>query len=89
MDYKAKKTLLCTFTNEIDLHKTIETIESTYNVVNDKIIILFNVEESEKLFCIYNIFEEEHVTQLPKTILLHRKKETNTLYTINSLNKLV
>ena len=28
-------------------------------------------------------------TVLPNTILLHRKKESNTLYTINALNALI
>ena len=28
-------------------------------------------------------------TILPQTILLHRKKESNTLYTINALNDLI
>ena len=31
----------------------------------------------------------ERINRLPNTISLHRKKQTNTLYTINALNNLV
>jgi hypothetical protein len=40
--------------------------------------------------CTYNIEIEGGQTKiLPNTILLHRKKESNTLYTINALNTLI
>ena len=39
--------------------------------------------------CTYNI-DQGNVSKLPEnTILVHRKKETNTLYTINALNELI
>jgi hypothetical protein len=38
----------------------------------------------------YNIDTENSVNEIPEnTILLHRKKESNTLYTINALNTLI
>jgi len=38
----------------------------------------------------YNIDTENSVSEIPEnTILLHRKKESNTLYTINALNTLI
>lgn len=42
------------------------------------------------LFCTYNI-DIGNISDnvLPNTISLHRKKETNTLYTINALNEVV
>jgi hypothetical protein len=40
--------------------------------------------------CTYNIeIEGPNTKILPNTILLHRKKESNTLYTINALNTLI
>ena len=46
--------------------------------------------ESDEYLCTYNIEVEGPTTKiLPNTILLHRKKETNTLYTINALNTLI
>ena len=39
--------------------------------------------------CTYNI-DLLNVNEIPQnTILLHRKKESNTLYTINALNELI
>ena len=39
--------------------------------------------------CTYNISIDENYSELDNTILLHRKKQTNTLYTINALNSLI
>tara|TARA_R110000851_G_scaffold94758_2_gene205749 strand:+ start:2316 stop:2582 length:267 start_codon:yes stop_codon:yes gene_type:complete len=39
--------------------------------------------------CTYNISIEENYSELDNTILLHRKKATNSLYTINALNALI
>ena len=37
----------------------------------------------------YNV-DQGNVSEIPtNTILVHRKKETNTLYTINALNELI
>ena len=55
----------------------------------DKIFVLES-EDSDEFLCTYNIEVQSTNTRvLPNTILLHRKKETNTLYTINSLNLLI
>ena len=37
----------------------------------------------------YNVVKSEVTGFLPNTILLHRKKETNTLYTINAVNHII
>ncbi len=54
-------------------------------------IFILESEDSDEYLCTYNIeVQPEAVTKiLGNTILLHRKKETNTLYTINSLNILI
>jgi len=48
------------------------------------------VPSTEEYVCTYNV-DSFNVTNdiLPGTILLHRKKESNTLYTINALNALI
>lgn len=54
-----------------------------------KIFVLESNELTEYL-CTYNVEIQGIMPKvLPNTILLHRKKETNTLYTINSLNLLI
>jgi hypothetical protein len=39
--------------------------------------------------CTYNVYKDEINGLMDYTISLHRKKETNTLYTINALNELI
>ena len=53
-------------------------------------IFVLESQDSDEYLCTYNIETQGSSTKiLPNTILLHRKKETNTLYTINSLNLLI
>lgn len=83
--------LLCTFTTEDELKNTIEKIVKAYDIAFDSIYILENIDEEGALCCTYNILTESEIREPvpPSTISLHRKKQTNTLYTINALNKLV
>ncbi len=84
-----KNKLFCTFSTKEGLDKTIETIKDEYTVAYNKIFVLESVDSDEYL-CTYNIEVVGDSTGiLRNTILLHRKKETNTLYTINSLNALI
>ena len=47
------------------------------------------MKENDEYVCTYNI-DQGNITDLPKnTILVHRKKETNTLYTVNALNEII
>lgn len=83
--------LFCTFTSPTGLDDTINVINSRYNILFGKIFILES-PQSDELICTYNIDSNNTHHQnslLTNTILLHRKKETNTLYTINALNILV
>ena len=48
-----------------------------------------SIEDSEELICSFNVEKGNHRKQLPGAMLVHRKKETNTMYTINSLNALI
>ena len=85
-----KTQLLCTFTTKEGLQKTLQDIRETYVIVYNYIYILQNKSNLDELFITYNInteFKPPH--QLEDTILIHRKKESNTLYTINALNQLV
>jgi len=53
-------------------------------------IFVLESDDSDEFMCTYNIEVDQSSTRiLPNTILLHRKKESNTLYTINSLNLLI
>lgn len=81
--------LFCTFAPKEGLSAVVEEIRDHYTVLYDKIFILESQDTNEYL-CTYNIDPNNSSLQvLPNTILLHRKKETNTLYTINALNLLI
>ena len=84
-----KNKLFCTFSPKNKLEEVLDTIKSEYVIMYGKIFVLES-EESDEFLCTYNIEVQDTNTRvLPNTILLHRKKETNTLYTINSLNLLI
>lgn len=81
--------LFCTFSSKDGLDDKLREINKEYTILYNKIFVLSSPESDEYL-CTYNIEIEGDKTRiLPNTILLHRKKETNTLYTINALNTLI
>jgi hypothetical protein len=81
--------LFCSFSKKEDLDNRLYEIVSEYKILYNKIFVLSS-PESEEYLCTYNIEVEGPSTKiLQNTILLHRKKETNTLYTINALNSVV
>ena len=82
--------LFATFSKKEDIEQTIEVITSRYAILFNKIFILES-KNSDEFICTYNIDPGNMSTTsvLSNTILLHRKKESNTLYTINALNTLI
>lgn len=82
--------LLCTFTTREELQDTLQQIRETYYIVYNYIYVLQNKSNLSELYITYNIDTQYQPTYpLRDTILVHRKKQSNTLYTINSLNELV
>ena len=86
-----KTQLLCTFTTKKDLEKTIEKIKQNYDIAFNKIYILQNEDAPKEMVCTYNVEVGENLDYnlVQNTISLHRKKYTNTLYTINALNEVI
>jgi hypothetical protein len=82
--------LFATFSKKEDIDETIDTITNRYAILYNKIFILES-KDSDELVCTYNIDPGNlsTATVLPNTILVHRKKESNSLYTINALNTLI
>jgi hypothetical protein len=83
--------LLCTFCTTDTLESTLKKIVTTYDITFDTIYVLDNMDTPDSLCCTYNInMNSESKGEIPDaTISLHRKKSTNTLYTINALNLLI
>ena len=81
--------LLLTFSKPHKLNETINSIVDCYDVIYKKIFVLQNSENYKELICSYNILKKPSVAFAENTISVHRKKDTNTLYTINALNLLI
>ena len=86
-----KTQLLCTFTTQFNLEQSIRDITKHFKIVFDKIYVLQNEDKPKELICTYNVDQEDDIdfNKVKNTISLHRKKITNTLYTINALNELI
>jgi len=80
--------LFCTFTNGEDLDELVQTINESYDILYGKIFVLY-IKSNDEYVCTYNVDPLTAGDILPNTILVHRKKESNTLYTINALNELI
>ena len=80
--------LFCTFSTEGELESTLTEIQERYKIIYNKIFVLYSKSQDEYI-CTYNVDYGNVSTFLENTILVHRKKESNTLYTINALNTLV
>ncbi len=80
--------LFCTFTNLEGLEDLISELTKSYSIMYNKMFVLY-VKSTNEYVVTYNV-EQGNVDAIPlNTILVHRKKETNTLYTINALNDLI
>ena len=82
--------LLCTFDSVSEYEQTIKEIQQFYKVQN-RIFVFSNEKSPKDIYITYNIILHESI-DFPKfrnTISIHRKKMTNTLYSINALNVLV
>jgi hypothetical protein len=80
--------LFCTFTALEDLETLISDLTRAYTIMYNKMFVLY-VKSTDEYVVTYNV-EQGNVEGIPmNTILVHRKKETNTLYTINALNDLI
>ena len=86
-----KTQLLATFTTKTDLDTTIEKIKGAYTIAFSKIYVLQNENNINELICTYNVDLEKGAdyNDVKGTISLHRKKHSNTLYTINALNEVI
>ena len=82
--------LYCTFTTADEYEEVANTIQTSYVILFDKLFVLESLD-GEKIMLTYNVDMNNSVVNsiMDNTILVHRKKQTNTLYTINALNELI
>ena len=82
--------LYCTFVPEENIESTVDKIKTSYSILFNKIFVLESLD-GEKIMLTYNVDMGNSSGDflVNNTILVHRKKQTNTLYTINALNELI
>ena len=86
-----KTQLLASFTTKEDLDKTVKKIQNAYTIAFSKIYVLQNENNVNELIWTYNVdlSKGADYNDVKGTISLHRKKHSNTLYTINALNEVI
>ena len=86
-----KSQLLATFTTKENLEEIVDDITNSYTIVFNKVYVLQNENNVNELICTYNVDTQDGIdyNKVEGTISLHRKKHSNTLYTINALNECI
>ena len=85
-----KTQLLCTFTSKSRLNDTLDIIITCNDVLYEKVYVFQNEKDLGQLICTYNVeYKYDYEESIIDTISLHRKKQSNTLYTINALNEVI
>jgi hypothetical protein len=82
--------LYCTFTTVDAYEEVANTIQTSYVILFNKLFVLESLD-GEKIMLTYNVDMNNSTadSMMDNTILVHRKKQTNTLYTINALNEVI
>ena len=81
--------LLCTFVQPSKVDSLIEELQSRYTILYNKIFVLEIENHSSEYVITYNIDHGNVTSIIENTILVHRNKSFNCLYSINSLNELI
>ena len=79
--------LLCTFTSVFELPECITEIHRTYGVDNVENMKCYQYIKEQSVVCIYNTYNI--TARMKSTITINRKKDTETIYSINALNALI
>jgi hypothetical protein len=81
--------LVCTFAKKYQIERTLDNIKENFNVLNNKVFLFRSFDVKDECILSYNIIMDTYKKFLPNSIMVHQKKETNTIYTINALNELI
>jgi hypothetical protein len=84
-----KTQLVCTFTRKNNVAEVLVNIKNNFSIMNDKVFLFRTFDTKEECILSYNIIMDSYKKFLPNSIMVHQKKETNTIYTINALNELI
>jgi hypothetical protein len=85
----SQKQLLCTFANSLNYIDVLKEIPNQYTLIDNKIFVFANETNLRELYLTFNVEKNDRNNRFKGTISIHRKKQTNTLYTLNAMNKLI
>lgn len=80
--------MLCTFAHKKDLELIVDYVTKSYTISERRMFVFSDSDNRNDLYVTFNI-EATGYSKTPNTISIHRKKETNTLYTVNALNTVI
>jgi hypothetical protein len=83
-----KPQLLCTFAHRKDLDLILDYIVSSYVISEQRLFVFSDENIYNDMYVTFNV-ETADTKRIANTILVHRKKETNTMYTVNALNVII
>jgi hypothetical protein len=87
-DIDVNNRLFATFTTLDQLDTLVDNIKSSYTIMYNKMFVLY-IKSTDEYVVTYNV-EQGNVNSIPtNTILVHRKKEFNVLYSLNGLNEII
>ena len=81
--------IFTTFTEKEHLQETIDAILDNYTILYKKVFVLKSTA-TEEYICTYNV-DHNNISEtrvINNTLLLHRNKEHNVLFSINAINLL-
>jgi len=85
-----KRQLLCTFSSVKAFKSAIVEIKNLYTVYENRFFVFSNLASESEVFITYNILSAgRDFSKFPNTISIHRKKQSNTLYTLNAMNQII
>ena len=88
-----KSLLLASFVPKSELYGAIDRISETINIRREDIFVFLNEDDPNEYILTYNMNPDyaniKFTTIWRNTISVHRKKQTNTLYSLNAMNELI
>mgnify|MGYP003668785433 FL=1 len=80
--------LLCTFAHRKDLELIVDYVKKSYTVSEKRMFVFTDADNRSDIYVTYNVVPDDY-GKTPNTIMIHRKTDTNTLYTVNALNVII
>lgn len=89
----SRSILLASFVTKDQLYDAIDQVSKILDIPTSQIFIFKNEDVQEEYILTYNLNPEfaniKFSTIWPNTISIHRKKNTNSLYSLNAMNELI